>query len=95
MNHDLKIWPEYFEAVRSGSKTFEIRKNDRGFQPGDMVTLREYNPNTEEYTGRYVQRHLGYILEGPPFMAEGWAVLSMVGPMLIVEPKGRDKGDRE
>ena len=44
MKHELKIWPQYFERVRDGSKTFEIRKNDRGFQFGDEVVLREYDP---------------------------------------------------
>ena len=31
MIHELKIYPEYFKAVISGEKTFEIRKNDRPF----------------------------------------------------------------
>ncbi|MEG0259568.1 MAG: DUF3850 domain-containing protein [Lysinibacillus sp.] len=35
--HDLKILPEYLEAVVSGKKTFEIRKNDRDFQVGDRI----------------------------------------------------------
>lgn len=44
MEHELKIWPQYFCRVVDGSKTFEIRKNDRGFQPGDTVKLMEYDP---------------------------------------------------
>jgi hypothetical protein len=44
MKHELKIWPQYFCRVEDGSKTFEVRKNDRGFQPGDVVVLREYDP---------------------------------------------------
>lgn len=44
MHHDLKIWPQYFQRVSNGSKTFEIRENDRGFQQGDTVTLREWDP---------------------------------------------------
>ena len=39
--HDLKIAPEYFDAVDSGEKTFEIRLNDRDFKVGDTVVLRE------------------------------------------------------
>lgn len=86
MIHELKIWPEFYEAVRSGLKTFEIRKNDRGYQAGDTLRLREYDPNSEEYTGKSIQRRVGYIVEGPPFMPEGLAVLSMVGPFFIMEP---------
>jgi len=44
MHHFLKIWPQYFYHVKRGTKTFEIRNNDRGFQQGDTVTLREWNP---------------------------------------------------
>lgn len=31
MDHELKIYPKYFDAILSGEKTFEIRRNDRGF----------------------------------------------------------------
>lgn len=41
--HELKILPQYFQAVWSGIKTFELRKDDRDYQlgirhlePGDM-----------------------------------------------------------
>ncbi|MCX7610250.1 MAG: DUF3850 domain-containing protein [Ignavibacterium sp.] len=37
--HKLKIYPEFFKEVCSGKKTFEIRKNDRGFQVGDILLL--------------------------------------------------------
>lgn len=59
INHELKIDPLYFEAVLSGSKTFEIRKNDRNFQTGDTVLLREYGEYY--YTGRKYIAEIGYI----------------------------------
>lgn len=46
MNHELKIWPQYYDPVARGLKTFEVRKNDRGFQSGDTVTMHEWNPGT-------------------------------------------------
>lgn len=36
-NHVLKTAPEFFFAVKSGAKNFEIRKDDRAFQTGDTV----------------------------------------------------------
>jgi hypothetical protein len=66
MEHHLNIWPAYFEAVKDGSKTFEARVNDRGFQRGDTVKLREFIVGTPEIVGGYTQRELdfeiGYVL---------------------------------
>lgn len=42
--HYLKTLPVYFDAVQRGDKTFEIRKNDRDFQTGDMLVLLEHQP---------------------------------------------------
>ena len=40
MIHKLKILNCYYEAVKAGIKTFEIRRNsDRGFQKGDQIVL--------------------------------------------------------
>ncbi len=35
--HRLKIQEQYADAVLNGTKTFEIRKNDRGYEVGDMA----------------------------------------------------------
>ena len=50
MIHELKILPQYFKEVISGSKTFEIRKNDRNFCIGDRLVLKEWENG--QYTGR-------------------------------------------
>jgi hypothetical protein len=44
MKHELKIHPQYYCRVEDGSKTFEVRENDRGFCPGDQVVLKEWDP---------------------------------------------------
>ena len=46
--HLLKCWPEYYEATISGHKTFDIRKNDREFMVGDILSLQEWDPSEEE-----------------------------------------------
>jgi len=61
--HELKTWPEFFNAVERGDKTFEIRRDDRGFHVGDVLVLREWNPTTGRY-GRSLCRVVTYIIAG-------------------------------
>ncbi|WP_205125028.1 DUF3850 domain-containing protein [Aeromonas sobria] len=61
MIHELKIKPEYFAAVVSGDKTFEIRNNaDRNFQVGDTLLLWEWDGG---FTGQTVERVVSYITD--------------------------------
>ncbi len=69
--HELKIWPAFFEQVISGKKKFEIRRNNRNYQVGDILLFREYKqecvhgyPTVGEYTGRKAYFNIDYILEG-------------------------------
>lgn len=75
--HHLKAWPEYFEPVRVGHKTFEARKNDRGYRVGDILHLREFD-EFAGYTGRELHRVVIYILHGPAMgIAPNWCVMSL------------------
>lgn len=60
--HDLKTWPEYFGALADMTKTFELRKNDRNFQVGDVINCREWEPGKKEYTGQVLRYKISYIL---------------------------------
>lgn len=78
MEHDLKTWPVYFRRVVSGDKTFEVRKSDRDFQIGDFLTLKEYNPDTETYTGKSASVYITYILHGGAFgIQDGYCVMAI------------------
>ena len=44
VTHDLKTWPRPFQAVKLYAKRFEYRKNDRDYQKGDTLLLREFEP---------------------------------------------------
>lgn len=62
VQHDLKIHPEFFNEYLAGRKTFEIRKNDRDFQPGHLLVLREWDPVLLAYTGRKSDlRRISYV----------------------------------
>ncbi len=52
--HELKIHPEYFQEVNKDRKTAEIRFDDRGFQIGDFLVLKEWKSKKKEYTGRKI-----------------------------------------
>ena len=52
ITHDLKTVQPYFDAVVDGSKTFELRQDDResGFRVGDTLRLREWEPKRRRLT---------------------------------------------
>lgn len=56
-----KTWPEYFEAVASGKKNFDLRLNDFEINEGDTLVLEEWNPETKEYTCRKVEKKVTFV----------------------------------
>lgn len=78
--HELKILPEFFEAVTSGRKQFEIRRNDRNFKVGGTIILREFiclENNHWTYTGNSYKAEITYITD---FMQkDGYVVLGIRG----------------
>lgn len=42
--HILKCWPNSYAAIAAGVKCFEWRRDDRGFECGDVLVLREWDP---------------------------------------------------
>jgi FtsP/CotA-like multicopper oxidase with cupredoxin domain len=76
--HRLKTWPVSWEHIRDGMKRFEFRKNDRNFQVGDIVVLREWDPFREVFTGRSMKMKITYILHGGQFeIPEGYCIFSI------------------
>ena len=49
MEHKIKIWAVHWKRVFNGTKTFELRNNDRAYQKGDIVILQPYDPETKLY----------------------------------------------
>lgn len=75
--HELKIWPAWFDAVRSGLKKWEIRKNDRGFKEGDILVLKEWNPDTDEYTGSSTLVQVDKVWENLPSLDKELVILDI------------------
>lgn len=74
--HELKILPEYFDAVRFGDKRFEIRKNDRNFLKGDILRLKEWDG--EKYTGAELEVLVRYILyDFTGGLKDGYCIMSI------------------
>ncbi|EIP8136288.1 DUF3850 domain-containing protein [Enterococcus faecalis] len=71
--HVLKIKPCYFNDVISGLKTFEIRKNDRNFQVGDILVLAEYDDF--KFTNRMIFVRVVYLTSFE--QKEGFCVLGI------------------
>jgi len=58
-----KIWPKYFQLVKSDKKKFELRLADFDIKEGVTFILEEWNPKTKEYTGRTIEKKIDYILK--------------------------------
>lgn len=85
--HELKTINPYFQNVWNRTKTFEIRKNDREFEEGDFLWLREYVPREKydydgesPYTGRELICLVKYLLTSDRFegLARGYCAMSIV-----------------
>ncbi len=58
---EKKVWPQYFQEILDGKKTFELRLNDFDIAEGDTLVLKEWDPETKAYTGREFERKVGYV----------------------------------
>jgi len=65
--HELNICPEYFEQMKNGTKTFEMRFNDRDYQVGDHLLLTEWDPINTSAIGDTLKFKVTSILYGPLF----------------------------
>ncbi len=63
MKIEKKVWPEYFEKILTGEKKFELRLADWECRAGDVLVLREWDKNAKQYTGRQVEKEVGYVIK--------------------------------
>jgi len=76
--HKLKLKQPFFDAVVNGSKTFEVRVNDRNFMQGDIVIMQEVDENAEFTTPeRFINADIGFVLSGHG-LQEGHVAFSLL-----------------
>ena len=61
--HTIKCWPQFFGPVADGSKTFEIRKNDRDYRVGDTLVIQEWCPKKRDFTSHECRAVISYLTE--------------------------------
>ena len=70
-NIEKKVLPEYYKGLRTHKKMFEIRKDEDGIKPGDILVLREWDG--EKYTGGRTRREVTAVLKDcPELQTPGW-----------------------
>ncbi|ECY4196891.1 DUF3850 domain-containing protein [Salmonella enterica subsp. enterica serovar Ball] len=75
--HTIKIAPKYLDAVITGQKKAELRRNDRNYKVGDVLSLKEWKHG--KYTGREWSAVITHVLPINEVVAgfESWVVLSI------------------
>ena len=73
--HDVKLGATFFDDVKTGHKTFELRKNDRGYKEGDTIVLHEYKNGAT--TGRTITKKIVYMLEDFTGLEDGYCILGL------------------
>lgn len=63
MKIEKKSWPELFQKIFDGDKTFDLRLADFKCELGDLLVFREWNPKTKEYTGRILEKEVTFVLK--------------------------------
>jgi Domain of unknown function (DUF3850) len=85
-HHDLKCLPQFFALVAQGLKKFELRRDDRNYQPGDTLTLQEWDSTRggpeESYTGNELDCCIDYVLRAVGGLETGYCILSITPQLL-------------
>jgi Domain of unknown function (DUF3850) len=58
MRVEKKVTPDFFAKLISGNYKFDIRLADFLVNPGDVMVLREWDPEKKEYTGQVIDKEV-------------------------------------
>lgn len=81
--HRLKVLIKYADAIMNGTKTFEVRKNDRGYEVGDKIVF-DVVTNKSYFVGEAARHPLNgevyridYILDDFEGLAQKYVALAI------------------
>ena len=98
--HNLKLNIEFCDAVYQGIKTFEIRKNDRGFQTGDFIIFVATNGFYSRDPITLVEKEkathpINNKLYEITYVLNGWGLKNGYVALGIKERRRDNNGDKE
>lgn len=80
MLHELKTWPESFDAIADGRKRYERRRADRPYHVGDRLRLRRWEPVYGDYSTPHRQLDMLVTYMGTP---AGLGLVPLVDEVLM------------
>lgn len=72
--HQIRLGESFFDDACSNVKSFELRKNDRGYKVGDILEMMEFADGRN--TGRMVRKLVTYILEDYTGLEDGYCIMA-------------------
>lgn len=82
--HTVRSWAHFFDAIKAGKKTHDLRKDDRNYKVGDVLRLERYDNIDGLYTGESLLVDVTYITNrdapcafSSSVVQPGYAILSI------------------
>jgi len=60
---EKKTVPDLFEKVLNGEKNFDLRIAEFECEVGDILVLREWDPEINDYTGRQLEKTVTFVMK--------------------------------
>lgn len=63
VNHHVRSWAHFFDAIERGDKTHDLRKDDRNYRVGDWLILDRFDNINGVSTGAQCVVEITYITD--------------------------------
>nr|DAT62222.1 MAG TPA: protein of unknown function (DUF3850) [Caudoviricetes sp.] len=72
MKHKLKILKQFADEIKQGNKYFEVRKNDRAYQKGDVIQFKAIEKHGDMEIE--VEHPINHVLYEITYVLSGWGI---------------------